>query len=197
MFDIVASDKHQLPLPVEAEGVDQAKPRLAGPSARNTQPMSEGQPVEDREHDKGGNAAGRKESDLKDPIVRERKLIQPLHAQSKTSAAKRLNEPIFNSPAERWFSLRPRSKTGRGSVIPAWRAACARRISSTRAMSHFITKCDPVENCGVHRIFARIEQPAVETRRAAHGSKRSIASESARSGSSMSTAMSLGVMILK
>ena len=132
MFDIVASDKHQLPLPVEAEGVDQAEPRLAGPSAGNTQPMSESQPVEDREHDKGGNAASRKESDLKDPIVRERKLIQPLHAQSKTSAAKRLNEPLFNSPAERCFSLRPRSKTGRGPVIPAWHAACAPNLVHAR-----------------------------------------------------------------
>ena len=94
MFDIVASDEHQLPLPVEAEGVDQAQPRLAGPSAGNAQPMSEGQPVEDREHDKGGNAASREESDLEDPVVRERKLIQPLHAQSNTSAAKRLNKPL-------------------------------------------------------------------------------------------------------
>jgi hypothetical protein len=113
MFNIVASDEHQLPLPVEAEGVDQAEPRLAGPSARDAQPMSESQPVEDREHDKGGNTTSRKESDLKDPIVRERKLIQPLHAQSKTSAAKRMTSRSSNSPAERWFSLRPRSKTGR------------------------------------------------------------------------------------
>jgi hypothetical protein len=132
MFDIVATDKHQLPLPVEAEGVDQTEPRLAGASARNTQPMSESQPVENREHDKGGNAASRKESDLKDPIVRERKLIQPLHAQSKTSAAKRLNEPLFNSPAERWFSLRPRSKTGRGPVIGLARRLRAPNLIAAR-----------------------------------------------------------------
>jgi hypothetical protein len=134
MFDIVASDKHQLALPVEAEGVDQAEPRLAGPSARNTQPMSESQPVEDREHDKGGNAASRKESDLEDPILPERKLIQPLHAQSKTSAAKRATNRSSNSLAERWFSLRSRSRTGRGPAIPAWRATRAHRISSTHAM---------------------------------------------------------------
>jgi hypothetical protein len=132
MFDIVASDKHQLPLPVEAEGVDQAEPRLAGPSARNTQPMSESQPVEDREHDKGGNAASRKESDLKDPIVRERKLIQPLHAQSKTSAARRLNEALFNSPGERWFSLRPRSKTRRPSDLGLARRLCAPNLIGAR-----------------------------------------------------------------
>jgi hypothetical protein len=97
--------------------------------------MSESQPVEDREDDKGGNAASRKESDLKDPIVRERKLIQPLHAQSKTSAAKRINEPLFNSPAERWFSLRPRSKTGRGPVIRPG-APPARAESHRRARCH-------------------------------------------------------------
>ena len=96
MFDIVAPDQHQLPLPVEAEGVDQPEPRLAGPSARNAQPMSERQPVENREHDEGGDAASRKESDLEDPIVRERKLIQPLHAQSNTSAAER-DKPLFKS----------------------------------------------------------------------------------------------------
>ena len=94
MFDIVAPDKHQLPLPVEAECVDQPEPRLAGSSARNAQPMSERQPVEKREHDEGGDAASRKESDLKDPIVHERKLIQPLHAQSNTSAAER-DKPLF------------------------------------------------------------------------------------------------------
>jgi hypothetical protein len=89
MFDIVAADQHKLPLPVQAECVDQPEPRLPGPSTRNTHPMSEGQPVNNRERDEGGDAASRKESDLKDPILRERKLIQPLHAQSNTSAAER------------------------------------------------------------------------------------------------------------
>jgi hypothetical protein len=51
--------------------------------------MREGQPIDNRENDKGGDAASRKKSDLEDPIVRERKLIQPLHAISKTSAAER------------------------------------------------------------------------------------------------------------
>jgi hypothetical protein len=97
--------------------------------------MSESQPVEDREHDKGGNAASRKESDLKDPIVRERKLIQPLHAQSKTSAAKRVSGPLFNSPADRCFRLRPRSKTGRRLSDPG----LARRLK--RAESHRRARC--------------------------------------------------------
>jgi hypothetical protein len=89
MFDIVATDQHQLPLPIQAERIDQPEPRLPGPSARNAQPMSEGQAVDNREHDQGGDAASGKESDLENPIVRERKLIQPLHAQSNTSAAER------------------------------------------------------------------------------------------------------------
>jgi hypothetical protein len=41
--------------------------------------VSERHPVSDREHDEGGNAATQKQSDLKDPIVREREVVQPLH----------------------------------------------------------------------------------------------------------------------
>jgi hypothetical protein len=89
VFDIVAADQHKLPLPVQAECIDQPEPRLPGSSTRNAQPMSEGQPVNNRENDEGGDAASREQSDLENPIVRERKLIQPLHAQSNTSAAER------------------------------------------------------------------------------------------------------------
>src|ERR1700677_3757326 len=36
----------------------------------------------------------------------------------------------------------------------------ARTESDRRApLSHFITKCDPVENCGAHRTFAQVERP--------------------------------------
>jgi hypothetical protein len=42
--------------------------------------MGEHQPVEDRKDDQRGDAARRQESHLDDPILRERKLIQPLHA---------------------------------------------------------------------------------------------------------------------
>jgi hypothetical protein len=42
MFDIVPADQHQLPLPIQAERIDQPEPRLPGPSTRNAQPMSEG-----------------------------------------------------------------------------------------------------------------------------------------------------------
>jgi hypothetical protein len=117
MFDIVAPDKHQLPLPIEAERVDQPEPRLADPSARNAQPMGESQPVENRDHDQGGDAASRKESDLKDPVVRERKLIQPLHAQSKTSDAERARTRFSSSPAERRFRLRIRSTLARSETV--------------------------------------------------------------------------------
>jgi hypothetical protein len=193
MFDIVAPDKHELPLPVQAECVHQAEPRLAGSSTRNTQAMSEGQPAKDREHDKGGDAASCKETDLQDPIVRERKFIQPLHAQSKTSAAERARNRSSNSPAKRWCRLRPRSKIRRGPVTRSG-APAARAESDRRApMSHFITKCDPVENCGPHRTFDRVERPAVETGLAAHGSTRSSAIESARSRSSTSITMPPGV----
>ena len=100
MFDIVAPDEHQLALPVEAECVDQPEPRLAGPSARNAQPIRKRQPVENRQKDEGGDATNGQESDLKDTIVRERKVIQPLHAQSKISALRRATKSVSNSPAE-------------------------------------------------------------------------------------------------
>jgi hypothetical protein len=55
VFDIVAPDEHELALPVKAECVHQPQPRLAGPSARNAQPMSERQPVKNRQNNKGGD----------------------------------------------------------------------------------------------------------------------------------------------
>jgi hypothetical protein len=140
MFDIVATDQHKLPLPIQAEGIDQPEPRLPGPSTRNTQPMSEGQPVNNRKHDEGGDAASRKQSDLENPIVRERKLIQPLHAQSNTSAAERLNKPLFNSPAKRWFSRRPRSKIGCGPVTRSGAPSAPTESVSTRAHVTFHNK---------------------------------------------------------
>jgi hypothetical protein len=60
MFDVVAADQHELPLPVEAECIDQPEPRLSGSPTRNTQPMCEGQPVNNREDDEGGDATSRK-----------------------------------------------------------------------------------------------------------------------------------------
>jgi hypothetical protein len=84
MLDIVAPNEDELPLAIEAERVDEAKPGLTGSPARDAQPMGERQPVEDRENDERSNAARRQESYLDDSIIRERKLVQPLHAQSNT-----------------------------------------------------------------------------------------------------------------
>jgi hypothetical protein len=86
MFDIVAPDEHELALAIEAECIDEAKPRLSRPSARYAQAMGEHEPIKNRKDDKRGDAARQQESDLNDPIICERKLIQPLHAQSKTPA---------------------------------------------------------------------------------------------------------------
>jgi hypothetical protein len=74
MFDIVAPNEHELPLAVEAERVDEAESRLAGPSARNAQPMREYQSVDDRQDHQGGDSASGQETDLNDGIVGERKL---------------------------------------------------------------------------------------------------------------------------
>jgi len=57
MFYVVAPDKHELPLSVEAKCIDQPESRLAGPSARNTQPMCERQPINKREHNECCDAA--------------------------------------------------------------------------------------------------------------------------------------------
>ncbi len=89
MLDIVAPDEDELSLTVKTEGVNEAKARLAGSSTRNTEPVGEHQPVKDRQDDERGDAARRQESHLNDPVIRERKLIQPLHAQSKTPPAER------------------------------------------------------------------------------------------------------------
>jgi hypothetical protein len=57
MFDIVAPDQHQLPLPVEAERIDKPEPRLAGSSPRDAQPVCKRQPINKRKHDECGDAA--------------------------------------------------------------------------------------------------------------------------------------------
>jgi hypothetical protein len=111
MLDIVAPDEDQLPLAVEAERVDEAKPRLAGPSARNAQPMGERQSVKDRQEDERGDAARRQEPHLDDPIIRERKLIQPLHAQSKTPAERATTSSA--SASERWLRRAPEKRDRR------------------------------------------------------------------------------------
>ncbi|HXE24948.1 MAG TPA: hypothetical protein VN637_08680 [Roseiarcus sp.] len=138
MFDVVAPDKHQLALPVEAECVDQSEPRLAGSSARNAQPASERQPVKNRQNDECGDAASGKESDLKDAIVRERKAIQPLHAQSRISALAGRDQKLFEFclPNEGGFACAgdaksPGSATSRPAASPR-----ARTLFEARPSSH-------------------------------------------------------------
>jgi hypothetical protein len=174
MFHIVAPDEHKLALPVEAECVDQPEPGLAGPSARNTQPLSERQPVKNRQNDKGGDRASQKEADLQDPIVRERKVTQPLHAQSKSSAPGR-DKPLFKFARQRRFRVRPRRNLARAPVSQLARRRRAPRIRSGRAHVTSITKRDPVENCGAPGAFAQVEPAAAKTSHAAHGSTRSTA----------------------
>ncbi len=74
MFDIVTPNEDQLPLSVETERVDEAEPRLAGPSAGNAQPMGEHQSVDERQDHQGGDTARRQECDLKDRTAGERKV---------------------------------------------------------------------------------------------------------------------------
>jgi hypothetical protein len=130
MLDVVAPDEDQLPLAVEAERVDEAKPRLAGPSARNAQPMGEHQSVKDRQEDERGDAARRQEPHLDDPIIRERKLIQPLHAQSKTPAAR--GNLLFSFGFRALASPRPREERSPPTKRLVSRAARARASRARR-----------------------------------------------------------------
>ncbi|QBR70010.1 hypothetical protein CU048_00505 [Beijerinckiaceae bacterium] len=55
MFDIVASNDHELALPVEVEGIDNAEARLPHPAiARQTKPTPENNP-KNQKNQKGGN----------------------------------------------------------------------------------------------------------------------------------------------
>jgi hypothetical protein len=61
MFDIVAPQKHKLTLPVQVEGIDDTKSRLAGPAtARHMKPAAESEAKyeqnQKRGHKKGSSA---------------------------------------------------------------------------------------------------------------------------------------------
>jgi hypothetical protein len=136
MLDIVAPDEDQLSLTVETERVDEAEARLAGPSTRNAQPMGEYQSVEDRQDDECGDAARRQEPHLNDPIVCERKLIQPLHAQSNTPPAERAATSVqvqlssgFAAPRRSEIAADP----GSGLNAPP-ALACPARAESNRRL---------------------------------------------------------------
>jgi hypothetical protein len=89
MLDVVATDKNKLPLAIEAEGVDQPKSGLARSSPWDAQPVGEHKPVDNRQRHQGGDPASRQKSDLRDRIAGERKVTQPLHADSRACAADR------------------------------------------------------------------------------------------------------------
>jgi hypothetical protein len=74
MLDIVAPDQHKLSLPIEAERIHKAQPRLSRPASGNAQPMGEHEPVENRQDDQDRDAASRQKSDLKDRVVGKRKI---------------------------------------------------------------------------------------------------------------------------
>lgn len=57
MFGIVAADDDQLALPIEIKGVDNAKPRLAGPPTRHPQTAAK-QHSDNEEQQQGRNEKG-------------------------------------------------------------------------------------------------------------------------------------------
>jgi hypothetical protein len=73
MFDIVAPHENELSLPVETESVHKTKSRLSRPPARHAQPMRENETVDRRQHRHCDDGAARRQSDLDDLIVAERK----------------------------------------------------------------------------------------------------------------------------
>ena len=105
MLDVVAPHKHELPLTVQTERVDQPEPRLARSASRHIQPVGENEPVKERQPHQDGDPAGRQNSDLDDPVVAERKVTQPLHAESAlappTAQAKTHPLGAFAFPTER------------------------------------------------------------------------------------------------
>jgi hypothetical protein len=92
MFDIVAADKHKLPLAVETERVDQTQTRLARPPSRDPQPMREHHAIDDRQNHQSGEPAGDKNGYPAETSVAGEKVIQPLHAISNACAANRASQ---------------------------------------------------------------------------------------------------------
>src|SRR6185312_12250983 len=119
---------------------------------------SERQPVKNRQNDECGDAASGKESDLKDAIVRERKAIQPLHAQSRISALGGRDQKLFTLclPDEDGFACaRDPKSPGSSTSRPAAPPRAPNPFRRTPVIP-LITKRDPVENWGVRRTFAEV-----------------------------------------
>jgi hypothetical protein len=79
MFDIVASNNHELALPVEVEGIDGPKPRRPGPPI-TWQPNPA---PEDEAENKGQQTSGGEERDRRsgkgETLAREKSFIQAWH----------------------------------------------------------------------------------------------------------------------
>jgi hypothetical protein len=69
MFDIVAADEHQLTLSIEAEGVDESKPRLARSATRNSQSVREHKAINERQRHKNRDPASHQNRDLEHAFV--------------------------------------------------------------------------------------------------------------------------------
>jgi hypothetical protein len=100
VLDVVAPDEDELSLTVEAERVDQSESRLAGPAPRDPQSVRESEPINDRQRHQDGDPTDRQKSDLDDTVVAERKVIQPLHAESRARAADRASEIVTSRRAD-------------------------------------------------------------------------------------------------
>ncbi len=165
MFDIVATHQDQLALPIEAECIDKPQPRLAGSASGNAQPMRKHQPVNDRQNDQRGDPAGRQKSDLNNAIIAERKITKPLHAKSNVCAADCANQlfPLWRRRRQPYASPRAFEGNTPREVFELRQVGVMPRAAPDRANAAFITKRDPVENCGFRPIFARIRLFRAET----------------------------------
>jgi hypothetical protein len=74
MLDVVAPHEHKLPLPIEAERVDETQSRLSCASPRHAQPVGEHESVQNRQNHQRGESAGNQESDLDHTVVGEWKI---------------------------------------------------------------------------------------------------------------------------
>ena len=186
MLDVVAPHKHELPLTVQTERVDQPEPRLARSASRHIQPVGENEPVKERQPHQDGDPAGRQNSDLDDPVVAERKVTQPLHAESSRSRRRprkpkltlwRVRIPHRTVSPERVVSCHG----PRGRAPPEGSAQRPPRLRMEPGSN--ITKHEVDENCGFRPASARSAAARAKTSIRARGSKIAIVgTDSARAG---------------
>jgi hypothetical protein len=71
MFDIVAADDDELPLPVDLEGVDDTEPLLAGAPARQFDPAAENHTKQDEDKRHANEKAHRRQDERECTILSE------------------------------------------------------------------------------------------------------------------------------